>query len=78
MQVEYDMEVERYNPATDEYDYPTYTVTLNVYRERDYDGHKYTTAEITDIEDEDGNKVEMTKDEEEHVVDEVIANHSWG
>lgn len=74
MLVDYEYELEVYNPETDEYDYPTITVEVAVYRERDYDGYLYTTGHVNSVE----GPYELDKSDEEYIVDEVIANHSWG
>jgi hypothetical protein len=71
--VDYEYELEVYNPETDEYDYPVINVEVVVYRERDYDGSMYTTGYVKSVEE----GYELSKSDEEYIVDEVIANHSW-
>lgn len=72
--VDYDYEMEVYNPKTEEYDYPVITVEVAVYRERDIDGSLYTTGYVKHIYD-DG--VTLSDADEEYIVDEVIGNHCW-
>lgn len=74
MLVDYEYELEVYDPVTDEFDYPIITVEVVVYRERDYDGSLYTTGYVNSVE----GGYELDKSDEEYIVDEVIANHCWG
>jgi len=72
--VDYEYEMEVYNPETDEYDYPTINVEVAVYRERDYDGHLYTTGHVHSVEE----GYELSKSDEEYIVDTVLANYCEG
>ena len=72
--VDYEHELEIYNEDDDEYEYPVIIVTVAVWQERDFDGRKFTTGQVHDVED----GYELSKDDEEFIVDEVVVNHSWG
>ena len=72
--VEIDHELEILNEETGEYEYPTITVEVAIYRERDEDGYHYTTGEIYFV---DGGH-DLSSEEEEAIIDEAVSGFSWG